>query len=83
MAAGTPVVATETDGARELLSEADALVPVKDPLALANTICRFIENKDQRLQLGASLSKTARERFSLGSMVDATEALYQQLADQR
>ena len=76
MAAGTPVVATETDGARELMRSTNALVPVKDPLALAETVCRFIENQDQRLQLGECLSKTARERFDLSSMIDATEALY-------
>lgn len=79
MAVGTPVVATETDGARELMAGTNALVPVRDPLALAETICRFIENDDQRLQLGKSLSITARERFSLSSMVDATEALYQDI----
>ena len=79
MAVGTPVVATETDGARELMNKTNALVPVRDPLALAETICRFIENDDQRLQLGKSLSITARERFSLSSMVDATEALYQDI----
>ncbi len=79
MAVGMPVVATATDGAKELMHSTDALVPVKDPLALANTICRFIEDADARARLGASLGSTARERFGLAAMIDATEDLYREI----
>ncbi len=79
MAVGTPVVATETDGARELMGETNALVPVKDPLALANTICLFVENHDARRRLGEALASKARERFGLPAMVDATEQLYMEI----
>lgn len=81
MAAGTPVVATETDGAKELLIGTNALVPVKDPLALTETICRFVEDNEKRHRLGEDLRRTARERFGLSSMVDATEALYLEILD--
>ncbi len=76
MAAGTPIVATETDGARELLADNNALVPIKDPLALAEKICWFLENPDALRSMGADLSRKAREKFGLPQMVDATEALY-------
>ncbi len=76
MAAGIPVVATETDGAKELIDGKDALVPVKDPLALSRTICHFVEDNDARRRLGEDLGRTARQRFGLPAMVDATEQLY-------
>lgn len=81
MAAGTPVVATATDGAKELLSGTNALVPVKDPLALTETICRFVEDTDVRQRLGEDLRRTAREKFGLFTMVDATEALYREILE--
>ena len=79
MAAGTPVIATATDGAKELIPDENALVPVKDPVALAEKICWYLENDAARRLLGKTLKDTARERFSLDRMVDATEALYREI----
>ena len=79
MAAGTPVIATATDGAKELISDENALVPIKDPLALAEKICWFLENDDARRALGDKLKITAHEKYGLASMVDATEALYREI----
>jgi glycosyltransferase involved in cell wall biosynthesis len=79
MAAGTPIVATETDGAKELMISTNALVGIKDPLALAETICRLIEDDEARKTLGSQLERSARERFSLASMIDATERLYDEI----
>ena len=79
MAAGVPVVATATDGARELMGGTDALVPIRDPLALAEKISSYLEDDEKRLGLGKTLQATARERFSLARMVEATEALYASL----
>lgn len=76
MAAGTPVVATATDGAKVLIIDENALVPVKDPLALAEKICWFLENNTVRRDLGKMLKATAHEKYGLQRMVDATEALY-------
>lgn len=82
MAAGTPVVATATDGAKELIDDAEALVPVKDPLALAAAICRYLDDSKKRSGLADSLRASAREKFSLTRMADATEAIYRRLAGQ-
>lgn len=79
MAAGTPVVATATDGARELIADAAALVPIKDPVALAEKICWFLEHAEDRQALGEMQRSAAREKFSLERMVAATEALYEEI----
>jgi len=76
MAAGTPVVATATDGAKELMKGTNALAPVKDPLSLADKICEFLDDPERRRVLGSQLHVIAVENFGLRSMVDATEALY-------
>ena len=81
MAAGTPVIATATDGAKELIGDADALVPVKDPLALADAIRKFLDDGTKQKRLGENLRATAREKFSLARMVDATESLYREIVE--
>ncbi|MFN0141577.1 MAG: glycosyltransferase family 4 protein [Pyrinomonadaceae bacterium] len=82
MAAGTPVIATATDGAKELIADAEALVPVKDPLALAAAVRTYLDDSEKRRKLADSLRTTAREKFSLTRMGDATEAIYRKLAGQ-
>lgn len=81
MAAGTPVVATATDGARELLGNDHVLVPVKDPLALAQTVCALLEDGEYRHKLGDALRRSARERYGLAQMVNSTEALYREILE--
>ena len=79
MIAGCPVVATMTGGAIELIPDAKALVPIKDPLSLADTILWYLEHPDDRAELARDLHSAATERFSLTKMVDATEVLYESL----
>lgn len=79
MAAGTAVIATSTDGARELLTEPDALVPIKDPLALAAKIVSYLDHPERCAGIGHRLAEAARRRFGLEKMVDATEVLYKKL----
>ena len=79
MAAGTAVVATETDGAKELIRDPDALSPIKDPLALAAKIVSLLENANKRRDLGQRLKSTARGNFSLSKMVDETEDVYREV----
>lgn len=79
MIAGCPVVATMTGGAVEIIPDAKALVPVKDPLSLAYTILWYLEHADDRRDLADELRAAATERFSLAKMVDATENLYHRL----
>lgn len=76
MSAGTCVVATATDGAKDLLKGTNALAPIQEPLALAEKICEFLDDAERRRFLGSQLQATALENFGLGAMVDATEAVY-------
>jgi len=81
MGAGCAVVATDTGGARELIADAFARAPVKDPLALAALICELLEDPVKRKQLGATLQRVAREKYGLQQMIDATEDLYRSLTN--
>ncbi len=76
MACGTPVVATDTDGARELLSASIDRVPIEDPVKLAAAISSLLADPEKcRRQASESLI-AAREQFSLDRMVRETEELY-------
>lgn len=79
MAAGRAVVATDTDGARSLIDDANALVPVKDVVALAGRITFYLENRDARESLASQLKETALSKFGLARMIDETEALYRSI----
>jgi L-malate glycosyltransferase len=79
MASGTAVVATETEGAKELLPDHDLLVPISDPLALAQKINELLENPHKRKQFADNAKSFAHANFSLGRMVDQTEDLYRNL----
>lgn len=79
MACGTAVVATDTDGARELIDDPALRVPVNDPVTLAERIVSLLEDADERRLLAERLAQVARARFSLERMVKATEQLYLEL----
>ena len=79
MAAGTPVVATSTDGAKQLITDQNALIPIKDPISLAAKITWFLENKTERLALGERQKIHARNTYGLATMIDSTTALYQEI----
>jgi len=81
MALGTPVVATATGGARELISDETALVPIKDPLALSDAICKFLADDERRVRHGRELKAAARDKFDLNRMIDATDAVYSDLVN--
>lgn len=78
LASGVPVVATATEGAREVLSggETGLLVPINDTGQLAKAIARLLADTAERERLGARGRAVALERFSLEQMVSATELVY-------
>ena len=78
MGARLAVVATATEGAREIIDHEGSgiLVAVGDHQALAASVLRLLEDKDERERLGALACAQARARFSLDRMVDATEKVY-------
>jgi len=81
MAAGIPLVATETDGAREVI-EANVtgrLVPVGDAEAIAGSINELLSDPAERARLGANAQQATRQRFGLERMVDETVRLYEEV----
>lgn len=79
MIRATPIVATETAGARELLGPDASLVPVCEPVAMADAIASMLHTLD-RAERGALLQARAAEKFSLARMINDTEKLYQEIS---
>ena len=78
MASGTAVVATESEGASELIKTGATglLVPIGNVDTLAESILRLLKDKDERLRLGGAAQHTAAANFSLERMIEETEAIY-------
>lgn len=81
MASGTPVVATQTEGAAEIIENelSGSLAPIGNVDALAAAIEDLMRNEPRRSQLGGSGKARIESTFSLERMVSATEALYEQV----
>lgn len=77
MASGCAVIATETAGAKELLGDEGVFVPVKDPVALAETLCALLADEERCRAIGEKYRELAAQKFALGRMLDETERLYE------
>jgi glycosyltransferase involved in cell wall biosynthesis len=72
-----PAVITDTPGARQVLRDPGA-VPVGDPEALAEAMSACMSlAKDKRLEVAKAESRSIAERFSLESVLDRYERLYE------
>ncbi len=78
MAGAKAIVATETDGAKELIEnkKSGKLVAVREPLKLAGAINEFLSDEKMRETYGENAQKKAREKFSLDRMITETENVY-------
>lgn len=78
MACGTPVVATATHGALEIINDGvtGRLVPIDNVDALASAIVALLEDEQERRRIAELGRIAARDRFSLDRMVDDTERIY-------
>jgi glycosyltransferase involved in cell wall biosynthesis len=81
MANKTPIVATETEGAKELLrnGETALLVPIKEPLKLAEAVETLLENPEKRETFADKAKSFAEKKFSLEKMIERTENLYKEI----
>lgn len=75
MANETAIIATETEGAKELLAS-DVLVPIENPAQLAGKICKLLENGEKKAKLIKDAQKRAESFFSLEKMISETENVY-------
>lgn len=78
---GTAVVATSTDGAREIVNEKELLVPIKDPIAIAKTVSRLLDDREWRTSVVERTRAFAFEKFSAEKMINETEKLYNEVLD--
>ena len=80
MASGTPVVATATDGAGEIIEDGvtGLLVPIGDADSLAESLAGLLEDEHRLATLAEAARKSVGERFSLERMVIATEQVYRE-----
>ncbi|MFN2598179.1 MAG: glycosyltransferase family 4 protein, partial [Pyrinomonadaceae bacterium] len=78
MLCGACVLATDTDGSREIVRDGETgrLVPVGDAEALASAMFELLGDDDGRARLASNARESARERFSLERMVSETEEVY-------
>ena len=78
MAAGTAVVATETEGSREVVEDqrTGLLVPIGDIERLAESIVMLLADENKRSQLSRQARESINLRFSLNRMVDEIEKIY-------
>jgi len=78
MAAGTPVVATATEGAREVVDDraTGLLVPIGDVGKIAEAIAKLLSDEQLRTQTGTRARQVAHQKLSLSRMVDQIEQIY-------
>ena len=81
MAAGLPVIATASEGAREIIEDGHSgkLVPVGDPDSLAEAINDLLDDAFERSRLGRNALLAARQRYPLARMVSDTERVYREV----
>jgi len=81
MAEGLPIVATCVGGADQAIVDGENgfVVPVGDVIAFAGALDRLLSDEALRLSMGAQ-SRLRVKEFSVEKMVDATLALYRELA---
>ena len=84
MAAGVPVVATRVGGNPEAIEDGQSgiIVPARDAEALARPIARLLEDPALASRMGEAARRRVAERFSMESMINATERVYRSLAEE-
>jgi glycosyltransferase involved in cell wall biosynthesis len=81
MACGVPVVATMTDGAREIIEDGRTgrLVPISGVDDMAHAIAELLSDEKRRGELAENACRVVTERYSLERMVDETEEVYRKI----
>lgn len=79
MANKIAIVATETETISEILedNETGLLVPIKQPVQLAEAVNRILSDEDLKIRLVAKARNSVEERFGLEKMIDEVEKIYQ------
>jgi D-inositol-3-phosphate glycosyltransferase len=80
MACGVPVVASAVGGMLDTVvdSVTGALVPPRDPVALAEAVGPLLESPSRRAELASAGLERVRSRYSWDRVAADTAAVYQQ-----
>jgi len=80
LACGLPVVATDSEGAREIISNGETgfLEPVGQSEAIGASIMRLLGDAELRADMGKRAFADASRRFQLERMVVDTERIYEE-----
>jgi L-malate glycosyltransferase len=80
MLTGLPVIATATEGAKEIISNPSLgqIVPIGSHEALADAIIELLNDRGKHNQLALHGREHIERNFSVKRMVDETETLYRQ-----
>lgn len=78
MAAGCAVVATATEGAREVIEDqtTGVLVPIGDVKQIAGSVINLLADPEKRRTIASQSVQAVAKKFSLTRMVDEIEKLY-------
>jgi glycosyltransferase involved in cell wall biosynthesis len=81
MAAGLPVVANAVDGVCEVIKEGDNgfLIPPGDVSLMSKRLTQILSDAGLRHRMGRAGRSTAEKEFSLCSMINSLESLYEEL----
>lgn len=79
LAMEVPVVASNARGNAELVADSGAIVPIGDPLALANAIDSILDRPDQARAMGHSGRARMLATYDLRILLDRHEAIYRQV----
>jgi glycosyltransferase involved in cell wall biosynthesis len=85
MLLGVPVIATETEGAKEIISDPSAgmLVPVESPGVLADAIVRLLSEPAKHTSNAKAARSHNEKTFSIEAMIDSTESVYERAIGNR
>ena len=85
MAAGRPIVATDTGGNAENVIDgvSGLIVPPRTPGRLADAILTLLKDPERARAMGAAARQRVREHFTVDSMVQRLERLYRECLDVR
>ena len=77
----TPVVASDIDGYRQVLTpQSSVAVPPEDPAALADAVAGLLADEPLRRSLGEAARELALERYAWPDIARRLEAVYERIA---
>ena len=85
MAMKVPVVATPVDGTKELITNqvTGVLTPAKNPVLLAESISKLIENPKWRIEIANNAYEYVTTNFNVNQQVKKIEQVYKEVANSK